>query len=238
MATGGGKSLCYQLPAVVFGGTCIVISPLIALMIDQVQALVAKGVKAALISSSNTEKENMHVLERLAGHRLTQTKKQDQGRLEPLTLLYVTPEQVQTSRFRDILKNVHAQKRLSLIAIDEAHCISSWGHDFRAAYRKLGWLTENFPDVPTMALTATATPKVLKDIQTTLHLTEAPCHVGSFDRSNIFYKGECNSIFQVHALQPRSNYAFASSRVQGQSQSVAFRWRHQTSGPVYQKSTF
>ena len=190
MATGGGKSLCYQLPAVVLGGTAIVVSPLIALMHDQVQSLVDKGVAAAVISSSNGEKHNNQIRERLLGRslRVKASKEQQQPPLEHITLLYVTPEQVQTDRFRDILAELHKKKRLSLFAIDEAHCLSSWGHDFRKAYLQLDYLRRTFPAVPLLACTATATTKVLEDIRTTLLLQDCPCHVGSFDRPNIFYK--------------------------------------------------
>jgi RecQ family ATP-dependent DNA helicase len=189
MATGGGKSLCYQLPAVVLGGVTIVISPLIALMADQTQSLLDKGIAAAVISSSNGERCNLDVMERLLGRSLRAKQKQpDPENQKPVTLLYCTPEQIQTDRFRNILTELYQKHRLALFAIDEAHCLSSWGHDFRPAYRKLGWLRDNFPDVPCMACTATATPKVIEDIRSTLRLKDCPCHVGSFDRGNIHYK--------------------------------------------------
>lgn len=120
-----GKSLCYQLPAVVLGGTAIVISPLIALMQDQVQALCEKGVAAAVISSGNGERVNREIMERLLGRSLLarpqKNKPADAKPFEHITILYVTPEQVQTSRFRDILVELHKKKQLSLFAIDEAH---------------------------------------------------------------------------------------------------------------------
>lgn len=115
-----GKSLCYQLPAVVLGGTTIVVSPLIALMHDQVKALNAKGVNAALISSGNTETINREIMERVLGRRLVASKEPTPV-LEPITLLYVTPEQVQTNRFREALAELHKTNRLALFAIDEAH---------------------------------------------------------------------------------------------------------------------
>ena len=193
MATGTGKSLCYQLPAVVLNGLTIVVSPLIALMNDQVQSLVKKGVEAAVISSANGESRNLDVLERILGRSLRQRKRksstqQQQHSNKPLKLLYCTPEQIQTVRFRDILTELHELKRLALLAVDEAHCLSSWGHDFRPAFRKLDWFRETFPDVPCMACTATATPKVIQDIRQILHLENSPCHMSSFNRDNIFYK--------------------------------------------------
>lgn len=188
MATGGGKSLCFQLPAVVLGGTTIVVSPLIALMADQSQALLDKGIAAAVISSSNGEGKNLDVMERLLGRSLRAKQKLDPSTLRPVTLLYCTPEQIQTNRFQNILMELHQKNRLALFAIDEAHCLSSWGHDFRPAYRKLGWLRQSFPDVPCMACTATATPKVIQDIRETLRLQDCPCHMGSFDRVNIRYR--------------------------------------------------
>jgi len=211
MATGGGKSLCYQLPAVAMGGTTIVVSPLIALMKDQVRALLAKGVEAAVVCSANGERKNRDIVDRLLGRRRRRQPNNNNGRktktgdsiaadeggvgggddnlIKPITLLYCTPELIATSRFQNTLSEMHESNRLSMFAIDEAHCISTWGHDYRSSYRKLGWLREQFPRVPCMACTATATPNVVRDIRESLKMPpDSPCHIGSFDRTNIFYR--------------------------------------------------
>lgn len=159
MATGGGKSLCYQLPAVVLPGLTVVISPLIALMVDQVQQLKSKGVAAELICSSQSQKENQKVMQRLRDATLQQQKQKGgkkvataslESKLPMVKLLYCTPELLQTTRFQDVLMNLHRVNMLSLIVIDEAHCMSTWGHDFRPAYRKLSWLRTSFSNVPCM----------------------------------------------------------------------------------------
>ena len=192
MATGGGKSLCYQLPATVLGGVTIVISPLIALMVDQVQALNNKGVAAAHVSSANGVRHNNEVMERLLGRPLNSQKKKTKNHpnLKPITVLYGTPELCQTERFRYVLLQLYEQHRLAMFAIDEAHCLSTWGHDFRPAYRKLQWLRTSFPDIPCTVCTATATGKVIEDIRRVLLLKpgEVPCHMGSFNRPNISYE--------------------------------------------------
>ena len=169
MPTGGGKSLCYQLPALHRPGIAIVVSPLISLMKDQVDALVANGVNAACYNSSLEAAAARQTLARLHAHELD--------------LLYVAPERLMSSGFIDRL----GQIEIALIAIDEAHCVSQWGHDFRPEYAMLGALREYFPGVPLVALTATADPHTRQDIVKLLGLGDARQHITSFDRANIRY---------------------------------------------------
>ena len=172
MPTGGGKSLCYQLPALLRDGVGIVISPLIALMQDQVEALRQLGVRAAFLNSSLEAREAFEVESQLLD-----------GALD---LLYVAPERLLTGRFLDQL----AQSRIALFAIDEAHCVSQWGHDFRPEYRQLDVLHERWPEVPRIALTATADPRTREEIAERLGLQQAQRFVSSFDRPNIRYRVE------------------------------------------------
>ncbi|WP_435526669.1 DNA helicase RecQ [Microbacterium aurantiacum] len=175
MPTGGGKSVCYQVPALVRPGTGLVVSPLIALMHDQVDALVANGVRAAYLNSTQDAAERRRVEQAYVS-----------GGLD---LLYVAPERLNTDSARRLL----GQGRLSVIAIDEAHCVSQWGHDFRPDYLGLGDLAERFPDVPRIALTATATPATHREISERLQLPGARHFVSSFDRPNIQYRIEAKS---------------------------------------------
>ena len=167
MPTGGGKSLCYQLPALKFSGLTLVISPLIALMKDQVDALRACGIKAEFINSSLSLKQIDEI--------------RDQVRHNEVKILYVAPERFGSMEFKEFLKTLP----LDLIAVDEAHCISEWGHDFRPAYRNLSSLKDFFPSVPLIALTATATANVREDIINQLQLQEARVFVSGFNRENL-----------------------------------------------------
>lgn len=169
LPTGAGKSLCYQLPALEFPGTAIVISPLIALMRDQVSALERKGISAAYLNSSQGIRESREVKQKVLDGKVK--------------LLYVAPERIMKDGFLDFLSDVP----VSFVAIDEAHCISEWGHDFRPEYRKLGELRREFPGIPFIALTATATKKVKEDIKKQLRFLDYAEHMGSFDRKNLNY---------------------------------------------------
>jgi ATP-dependent DNA helicase RecQ len=173
MPTGGGKSLCYQLPAIVRNGCAIVVSPLIALMHDQVRALSTLGIAANFLNSSQTQSEQSEVERALV-----------RGEIK---LLYVAPERLTTPFFLSLLDQLHAKRAIGLFAIDEAHCVSQWGHDFRAEYLALDVLAERFADVPRIALTATADPATRIEIRERLRLQHAAEFVSSFDRPNIHY---------------------------------------------------
>ena len=169
MPTGGGKSLCYQLPSLCLDGLTLVVSPLIALMKDQVDALRANGIAAAFINSTLSYDQISHV--------------QTQAKAGQLKILYLAPERLALSGFRSFLRTL----KISLIAIDEAHCISEWGHDFRPDYRNLKDLRREFSAVPMIALTATATEKVREDIVAQLDIQQARTFLSSFNRANLTY---------------------------------------------------
>ncbi|BAF28927.1 Os11g0708600, partial [Oryza sativa Japonica Group] len=177
MAAGGGKSLCYQLPAVLHDGITLVVSPLLSLIQDQVMGLAALGIQAYMLASTTNKEVEKFVYKAL-----------DKGEGE-LKILYVTPEKISKSkRFMSKLEKCHHAGRLSLIAIDEAHCCSQWGHDFRPDYKNLGILKVQFPSVPMIALTATATNKVQIDLIEMLHIPRCVKFVSTINRPNLFYK--------------------------------------------------
>ena len=165
MPTGGGKSICYQLPALLLPGITLVISPLIALMKDQVDGLRANGIKAAFVNSSQDEAEQQEIFQDISN--------------QAIKILYVAPESL------PFLEGLLNEIEISLIAIDEAHCISAWGHDFRPAYTQLGYLKKQFPKTPIIALTATADKATRKDICDQLNIPNAKLHLASFDRENL-----------------------------------------------------
>jgi ATP-dependent DNA helicase RecQ len=199
MPTGAGKSLCYQLPALAREGTALVVSPLIALMHDQIRSADAFGIRAASLTSADPEEERQETLARLK-----------RGELD---LLYVAPERASTAGFRELA----ARTPLSLIAVDEAHCVSEWGHDFRPDYRLLKPLLDAFPDVPRLALTATADKATRADILVQLGIPEDGLIVAGFDRPNIRYHvrprdGVGQQLKALLAEQPGPGIVYVPSR--------------------------
>ncbi len=194
MPTGGGKSLIYQLPALLMPGLTVVISPLIALMQDQVERMRANGLPATFVNST------LNSLERVERERAVL-----RGAIK---LLYVAPERLVSGNFLSFLDQVERSVGLSLLAVDEAHCVSEWGHDFRPEYRQLGQLRVRYPHVPMMALTATATERVRQDILEQLRLCNPHIHIASFNRHNLYYevrpknKGSFGELVQLLREQP------------------------------------
>ncbi|RYY00724.1 MAG: ATP-dependent DNA helicase RecQ, partial [Gammaproteobacteria bacterium] len=176
LPTGGGKSICYQVPALAQDGICLVVSPLIALMKDQVENLKKRGIGALVIYSGMQRKDIIRTLEN--------------ARQDYFKFLYVSPERLETSLFKEYLPALN----VNLIAVDEAHCISQWGYDFRPSYLKIASLREEIPDVPVLAVTASATAAVQKDICEKLHFRKPNIFRQSFERKNLSY-----SVFQVEA---------------------------------------
>ena len=184
MPTGAGKSLCYQLPAVIMEGTALVISPLIALMKNQVDQLQAFGIEAGFLNSSMNRGDYEAVKQKVLSRQLK--------------LLYVAPESLVKEEFIDFLKQSH----ISFLAVDEAHCISEWGHDFRPEYRRIHEMVQQLGNVPVVALTATATPKVRLDIMHNLHIPDANVFLTSFNRTNLYYE-----------IRPKVNQSHATTEI-------------------------
>jgi len=203
IATGGGKSICYQIPALAKEGLCVVISPLISLMKDQVDGLCENGVSAAYLNSTlSSDRRRSIEKDILSGE---------------LKILYISPERLLAPGFIEFLRSVP----INLFAIDEAHCISQWGHEFRPEYRKLSVIRKSFPHIPIIALTATATPSVRSDIITELNLHDPAIYIGSFNRQNLTYEicEKANPDRQVmdfvsqHKNEPGIIYCFSKKQV-------------------------
>jgi ATP-dependent DNA helicase RecQ len=211
LPTGGGKSLCYQVPALCLDGMAVVISPLISLMKDQVDALQACGASAAFINSTLSASEKWNIA--------------DDIRQQRLKLLYVAPERLSLAGLLDLLERVN----VSFFAIDEAHCVSMWGHDFRPDYRKLNMLRERFPKAAIHAYTATATEQVRTDVMRQLGLRNPEVLVGSFDRPNLTYRverrdfllGQIAAVLDRHEDEAGIIYCITRKEVDSLSQSLA-----------------
>lgn len=204
MPTGGGKSLCFQIPAMLRDGVGIVVSPLISLMKDQVDALQANGVSAAYYNSSLASQEARQVLAKLHAH--------------DIDLLYIAPERLMSEEFLSRLDDID----IALFAIDEAHCVSQWGHDFRPEYARLSVLRKHFPNIPIIALTATADDQTRQDIIQVLGLQHAKQHISSFDRPNIRYRvlekhlpfKQLTAFLEKHTEESGIIYALSRKRVE------------------------
>ncbi len=200
MPTGGGKSLCYQVPALLFeGGLTVVVSPLLALMKDQVDALKQAGAQAAAVNSTMPREEQARVMQ--------------DAQLGRLQLLYVAPERFGDGAFMAALRGV----RVNLLAVDEAHCISQWGHDFRPSYRELGGVRARLGDPPIIALTATADPLVRADIVERLQLQDAVVHVAGFDRPNLRF-----DVIRVKSIREKHELIAAKLKTLGEESAVVY----------------
>ena len=215
MPTGGGKSLTYQLPALLMTGLTVVISPLIALMQDQVDRMRANGIQATFVNSTLSSIE-----------RVERERSVLRGDIK---LLYVAPERLISGNFLSFLDRIEGTVGLSLLAVDEAHCVSEWGHDFRPEYRQLGQLRIRYPHVPMMALTATATERVRQDILEQLRLCDPHIHIASFNRPNLFYEvrqknkgsfGELVQLLREHPDEPVIIYCQSRKSVDELSESL------------------
>lgn len=212
LPTGGGKSLCFQVPALLMNGVCIVISPLIALMKDQVENLQKRGIKAAYINSEHSSTKQIEIL--------------DNCEFGGVKLLYIAPERIQSEAFQLRIR----QLNISLIAIDEAHCISQWGYDFRPSYLKINTIREICPTVPFIALTASATNEVLKDIQVRLDLKTPAIFKGSFARPNLVYvnrETETKKEAILEIIKRVSGSGIVYVRNRKETQNLAFWLREQ-----------
>jgi ATP-dependent DNA helicase RecQ len=223
MPTGGGKSVCFQIPALMFDGVTIVISPLISLMKDQVEALKANGIAAEFLNSSLSPQEEKIIIERsLKG---------------TLKLLYVSPERLSSAGFAGLLGSL----KVSMFAVDEAHCISFWGHDFRPEYKRLNILKERYPNVPLIALTATADRVIRRDILSQLRIPETKTFVASFDRPNLSLTvrpglkrmRQITDFLKLHRRQPGIIYCLSrksTESVAGNLSKLGYKAKHYHAG--------
>jgi ATP-dependent DNA helicase RecQ len=218
LPTGGGKSICYQVPALALEGLCLVVSPLIALMKDQVEALQKRQVPAEAVYSGLSYREIDRILDNCC--------------YGTVKLLYISPERINSSLFLERLTRMN----VSFIVVDEAHCISEWGHDFRPAYLTIAQLREYLPKVPCMALTATATPKVREEIQSKLRLHSARIHIASFARNNLAFscvKAEIKEQEIVRALQKEVGQGIIYTRSRKGCKDIALFLRRKGISSVY-----
>ena len=217
MPTGSGKSLCYQLPALVRPGITVVVSPLLALIQDQLEHLDQMKIPAETLNSQITGEKRLAILANISSKKPT------------IKLLYITPELAATYNFQSICHSIESRNLLSLIVVDEAHCVSQWGHDFRPDYIKLGSLRTKFPRIPWVALTATATPHVQKDILESLKLRE-PVSIfkASCFRNNLFYDVIFKDLLE-EPIQDLKDYAISvltNDQEKGVSLQIIFYLRY------------